>query len=412
MKTGEGGGAAPGAGDVTLDPGLSASLFLAWGWMVLTLVGAVVLMGGEVLPGGRKLSVSLAVFHAVSASTLTGYSATTGLEDFLPWGRAVYTALTVLGCGMALVLGALPVRRLMGLKVGDGAVVGVALGMLASALALGLMTRGGVLECVGALGNSGAYVASVSGASPWFLGVLLPLSLLGGVGAAVVADVAMRLIRGASYTVSTFSRAAVAGAGGVVLLLTGVMYVFWTLASEDRELLSMPTLARSLAAAVSLPAWGVPVENLNRWPRALQLMATLAAGLGLALGGTGAGLGVTTVVTLVRGVWRGLVGGSDESASVFFKALVWAASFGVLCLGTWTVLLVLEPQISADTLLMLAVGSCANVSVAPDVVTVVGPGALVMSGAMLVGRVMTLAALWWMAWPGAGDQERRKSKAV
>jgi hypothetical protein len=390
---------------------LSISLFLAWAWLMLTLVGAVILMGGEVLPGGRKLAVSMAVFHAVSASTLTGYSATTGLEDFLPWGRQVYTGLLIIGSAMALVLGALPAKRLMRLKVSDRAVVTVAIGMLATSLALGIFTRGGVLQSVGALANSGAHLGSVNGSSPWFHGVLLPLSLLGGLGAAVVTDIGLRLFGGARYVVSTYSRDAVAGAAGLVVVLTALLLLCRPVLNEDTEWLSTPTLAHCLAGAVSLPAWGVPTESLNRWPRALQLVATLAAGLGLALGGTGAGLGVTTGVAVLRGVWRGLLQKSGDASPLFFKAIAWTAVFALLCLATWMVLLATEPQISADTLLMLAVGACANVSVSPDVVTVVGPGALVMSLAMLLGRGFTLAVLWWMATPGPGDQERTKSIA-
>ena len=69
----------------------------------------------------------------------------------------------------------------------------------------------------------------------------------------------------------------------------------------------------------------------------------------------------------------------------------WRAERGpVLLLST-------DPDAPADRLLFLCVSATSNVGLSHDPVAIVGPGLYVICAMMLLGRVLPLLVLWWMA---------------
>jgi Trk-type K+ transport system membrane component len=106
-------------------------------------------------------------------------------------------------------------------------------------------------------------------------------------------------------------------------------------------------------------------------------------------------VGVTTVAVLVRSVVMGLRGRSPGRG--FYGSLVYVACWVGLAGVTWLALLSTEPQMQADRLLMLASSASANSGLVHDPVSVVGKGLMVLSAAMVLGRVLSLSYLWWLA---------------
>ncbi|MFN4243913.1 MAG: hypothetical protein ACK4PI_11845 [Tepidisphaerales bacterium] len=93
-----------------------------------------------------------------------------------------------------------------------------------------------------------------------------------------------------------------------------------------------------------------------------------------------------------------LCGGPADRAAMrqWGVASVWLAGQAVLTVLVLVVLLQTEPQLAFDRVLLLAVGSVSLAGVSADPVAVVGPGLLVMSGAMVAGRLWSWGMLWWM----------------
>jgi hypothetical protein len=140
--------------------------------------------------------------------------------------------------------------------------------------------------------------------------------------------------------------------------------------------------------------YGLPIEYATAWPRPLQVLATLATVLGLGLGGTAAGLSVTSAALIVRDLARALMGRP-------VSRLYFAAAGQLAVLAAWIVLVFLgllasEPQISADRLFTLAASSASDSALAHDPISSFGPGLFLMSLSMMVGRALPVAALWLM----------------
>lgn len=380
------------------DPALTTSLYVGWGWMMLTLAGVMLLIGDGVLPGGRRLGVTLAVFHAVSASTLTGYTHTQSVEEFTTWGRGVMLGLTLSGALAVLTIGGLAAKRVARLAVRDSTLLLTTLALLGGAMALSLLFRpagddlvGGLLSFVSAAANSGLHTTPPDVIWPQLHTVLLPLAYLGGLGPVVVIDAWLVLTR-KGHRLSTYSRLTLSAGAAVFLLLTGMFY----LTGPAEMGAGGSALARATAVAGSVASgWGVPVEYANAWPRAVPVLAVLAGATGLAVGAASGGVGATTLAVVVSGLVRG--GRGKAVGRLFFLSLALAVAFAGLAVGTYLLLLTTEPQLQADRLLLLAVGAPANASISDDAVSVVGPGLFVLSLAMLAGRVLTLTAVWAMA---------------
>lgn len=359
-----------------------------WIWLMAVLAVASLLLSEAALAGGIRLSPSRALFHASSAATLTGFTGVPAVGDLRPYGQRLVVGLGYGSATLVLVLGAVVAKRLAGLRVGDGVVVAVAAGLPAVGMGLGAVLGGweGAVAGLGAVSHSGLQVGVSEVAIPVVLGLLMPLAAVGGMGAVVVVDVWLRVVR-RGHRLTDFTRWTLVGGAVVWLALSGAFWVGTT-----------GGLTRAAAVSATAMGWGFPLEFAGAWPRVMQLMVMVACGLGLGVGGAAGGVGVVTGVVAVRGMWGLARGGRVEPDWVRVGgagALV-VAGFMVLMSVTLGLLLYTEPQLAFDRVLMLAVSSVSCAGVSPDPVGVVGPGLMVMSGAMLAGRVWGFVGLWWM----------------
>ena len=105
-----------------------------------------------------------------------------------------------------------------------------------------------------------------------------------------------------------------------------------------------------------------------------------------------AGLRPTTLLVLALGTVALLRGRPDRPAGV---AIAWLFAFVLLFAVTFVVLIALIPQRPADAVALLAAGAVSNhalTAVPPDAT---GPDAWVQATAMVLGRLLSIAALWW-----------------
>jgi Trk-type K+ transport system membrane component len=56
-----------------------------------------------------------------------------------------------------------------------------------------------------------------------------------------------------------------------------------------------------------------------------------------------------------------------------------------------------EPLVPADRILFLVISAASNVGLSHDPIAITGPGLYILSATMLLGRLMPLCVLWWMA---------------
>lgn len=398
------------------DPGLTASLYVAWAWAMATLGGVLLLAGRGILPGDVRLSLPRAIFHAVSASTLTGYTANLGIEEFESTGRWVLTGLSAVGVWCALTLGGLAGRKLATVNRTEemrvGSVLLWATGLLAAAVGVGTVSGGGgvygMVGALGAAGGSGVHLG-LPGAA-YVVGVYGPLFWLGGAGVPAVREVARWAVSGGRRRVSLFTRLTVVGWAAALVTLTTM---YWLATGGD-------DVRRAMELAVVTSGWGLPIEYAAAWPRPMQVVAMLASGAGVGLGGTTAGLGLPTLLGAAVLTWRGVRSAerrsraeASESGAAGAEPWLWAtgllaAAWAMLALATWLLLLMTEPQLGSDRLLMLAVGAASASAVSHDPISLVGGGLLTLSGSMALSRVVPLLGLWGMVLlqEGRRDPER------
>lgn len=84
----------------------------------------------------------------------------------------------------------------------------------------------------------------------------------------------------------------------------------------------------------------------------------------------------------------------DAPARVFAVAMGWVVAYGVLVFAATLGLLAAEPGQPADRLLFLVVSAASNVGLSQNPVSTTGGGLFILSAVMLLGRLLSLAALW------------------
>jgi len=313
------------------------------------------------------------------------------LDEYRWPGQIAALLLTIAGTLLVLIAGGLAVARLAGTGCNvRGIILGAcALELLAIVLGPVMWTRGrdlfqSTFLSVSAVGHSGLHVGGLPGTLDWRTHVvLLPLSILGGLGVAVLLTLAQRLRR--RERLDGFVRLALAlwAAGyviGVIALALLNSDNGWTSAAADASVQSINS--RSIG-------FGYPVgdSRVKQW----ILMLLMATG-GIS-GAAAGGIKLTTLACVFTGLRRVLRG--DAPGRVFAVALAWIGAYGLLVFAGTVGLLATEPGQPADRLLFLVVSAASNVGLSQNPVSTTGSGLFVLSAVMLLGRVLPLAALWW-----------------
>jgi len=388
---------------------LAAAIFIAW--FLFTLISPSILRSGHVVAHGNETTYDRAIFTAISTSTLTGFQQTMGVREMRAAGMGgpvLLLALTFAGSLMTLIVGGLAAGRILRMPHTASQIVWAAataillssLGGAAALAASGQSVFEAIFHSTCAFANSalwlGAYPSTTDG-STWL--VLLPLVALGGLGLPVLIELSDRLFGGPP--ISRHSR--------VVLMLAGLVYLCGLIALVLAQTPAAwsggwfawrNTLASCSVAAINVRTAGIPFESPAVFTVAGQWLLMALMLIGGAPAGAASGLKTTTLWQLARGV-RDVLRGRPVPRP-FGIAAVWLGLF-LLVLFTGVLLLATtDPQIAPDRLLFLCCSALSNVGLSHDLVSITGPGLMVLSLLMLFGRLGSLAVLWWMAETTAG----------
>jgi trk system potassium uptake protein TrkH len=375
------------------------------GWLALIVVVSALTRLPGVVPHGNETTWDRAVFTAVSAGTLSGFQQTMGVAEMAAAGRGgpvLLFLLTLAGTFVSLFVGGLAAARILGTghsarQIAFAAVTAQALATIGGAAAL----MGSVGDAFSALfgaasafGNSGLWLGPVpttTGAATH--AILLPLAILGGLGLPVLIELSNWVF--GKTELSRHSRVVLKSTAAIYLCgFAALMLAQVSAAIAGGWPAWRNTIASCTVAVINTRTAGLPIQSPAAFTGAGQwiLMALMVIGAGSA--GTAGGIKLTTLWHLGRGTREILQG--HTARRIYAIAVVWTAIYGIALFGGMVLLAASESE-SSDRLLFLAISALSNVGLSHDPVSMTGPGLLVLSMLMLIGRIAPFAILWWAA---------------
>lgn len=339
-----------------------------------------------------ELSSARATFQATSVVTLTGFAVSwsdvADLHAGHRWAITLGTAFSTL-CAWAVTLSILQLatRSTQPQRVGVAMawLIGGYVFILALATAYTWFatdkTAAASLEsslsrCVFALGGSGMRWAGEP-SREWLWSVGFPLVVAGLLWPWFVLGGQRMLVK--RTTVSMAACFLV-----VAVVYGGLGFLNAQLVGRDVRIFEIAaTLLDARVAGLTQPL--AEVAPATRW------LTGLIALLGSAPGSTGAGAGVLAIAVLATLAFQPKRADTLPVIAVAWQGvlvigLLWAATFGLL--------LAMLPQLPADRVAVLAAGAVGNVGISVDPVDAADADAFVLSAAMLLGRIASLAMLY------------------
>jgi hypothetical protein len=386
-------------------------LFFGWGALSLPTLNPTLASSFGVLPAGSTIGPDRGLFMSASLLTLTGFEQGFARTADLNWrGWTIVATLTAAGSLVWTTLAGACVSRIAGLGFRWTSILLTNAAMLGAAAVLGAgISRdeswagvmGGALDALGAMAGSGLFVTPTTTSSPHLHLLWAPLGVVGVLGPVVVLDVLRRFTGG--RTISRFSWLAMGGVAASFLV--GMLIFVVQLMPAGHLALSDPgryqaerstAIVNASAAATNVRSPGQFVTSPGDWPRPAQWLAVPLMMLGGVAGGSGTGVGVLSVAVLAWGLWRSWTGAAP--GRVFAAALLWTAAYVVAFFLTLLGMITTQPQMPGDRCVLLAASALSNVGLSPDPVSTTGNGLLVLTLAMLFGRL----GLLWVLWSAAG----------
>jgi Trk-type K+ transport system membrane component len=367
--------------------------------------GAVALLSPKAWPAGQEMAADRAVFAVINAATLTGFPTTRGLSAMPSGGMAQWTVFGLMCAGalLTLIIGGWAISAISGARYRLSHILTASLLMLGISALLGaafLAGSGdfahGAFNGIAALSNCGLTMGKPAAPGDLTTHALrLPLAILGGLGAAVVLEI-LGSLRG--RPLSKQSRSVLLCAAAVYLVGTAILLAMIAGASSA----SWPTaLAQSSAWCLASRTGGF-FTSLSSLPRSAQWFVLILMGIGASSGGTGGGLKSNTLGVLFGGlksVWRG-----DCPGRVVAIAGWWLVAYAVIAGGCMLALAGLTSDLPPDRLLFLSISAASNVGICYDPVSITGPALWVLSGTMLLGRIIPLGMIWCV-WRKAAQEQ-------
>lgn len=362
-------------------------------YLLLVLIGFIVFRHPATMVRGNEMSVDRAMFTSINAVTLTGFQQTLALNEYRWQGKIAALLLTIGGTLTTLIASGMAVTRVARLGWSDRTIVIAACAAQAAVMVVGtLALLGGgrdafasLFLCVSAFGNSGLHVGAlpdVDGARTH--AVLMPLALLGGLGIPVVLSIGVAFRRRGQAP--PYVRLALALWAGSYLVGT-IALMLLNGKGEWRD-----ALATASVQSINSRTTGLPFAIGDARPGQWVLIVLMAVG-GVS-GAAAGGIKLTTLWKLFTGSRAAMRGQSP--GRVFGIAMAWVGLYSLLVFVTLLCLLATEPGQPGDRLLFLVVSAASNVGLAHNPVSIVKEGMFVLSAAMLLGRVLPLAILWWV----------------
>ncbi len=350
--------------------------WLAIAWGIALVLGAVTLILPDALAAQNNVSLKRAVFTATSTSTLSGFEQSFAHPAAFAWHvRIVFLAQILTAALLSLVGGGVLISRLFGLPHTDRAIATMGLIVLFLAGIAGVLTiapneslLASITRGIGALAGAGTTIAG-SGEPTSILrqAIILPLGLAGAAGVVVILE-CWQAIVGKSRLSSH--------ALGVLTMMAGVYLLAMILLMPLVGAFNQTNLMRASDVVSSTMGVGATSQSIGQLPRGSDwvIVAMMLVGVGTLSSGGGIGL-----------AWIRTMG-----TSLLPKLLLWIAIEGGLVLIALVLILQSEPALSGDRAVMLVVASVRNVGLSHGPVSMTGPGLAIMTGLMLVGRLLPL----------------------
>ena len=366
---------------------------LGIGYLMLIVLGVIVFL----LPGatikGNAFSFERCVFTVINAITLTGFQQSVPLDDYGPTGLACVLTLTIIGSLFTLIVGGVGVTRLLRLPFSDARIITATLYTYVVAVSLGAAIvaepgRGLVAsatQAASAFGNSGLYLGRLPSVAEWRTHVaLMPLAFLGALSIPVLLEI----------TDLIFLRRPPSLNSRVVLAISAALYLMGLILLTPWGRADLATvLAAGSGLSIDSRSAGLPLYALGSLSRVSQWVLIVLMLIGAAPGSAGGGMKVTALFHLFRGTKRAL--NRQPGLRITGIAAVMIVSYLALVLVTTLALLATIPEVPGERVLFLAASAVGQVGLSHDYIAFQGAGNYVLSAAMLLGRALPLAILWW-----------------
>jgi trk system potassium uptake protein TrkH len=212
------------------------------------------------------------------------------------------------------------------------------------------------------------------------------LAIIGGLSIPVLLDLTGAIF--GQHKTTTHTR--------IVLRMTALLYLLGLAACMpwgDSAMTWRAALATGSAASIDARTAGLPLVSITGMTRFAQWLIIALMMIGAASGSTAGGLKLTTVFELFRGTDRALR--RQIPGRIFGIAVAWLGLYLLILAGTLLALLAVQPDLPADRLLFIAASAVSCVGLSHDPISMAGGGLVVLSIAMLLGRLVPLAVLWW-----------------
>ncbi len=364
---------------------------------------------------GNELSHHQALFTAVNAATLTGFQQARNPDDYTVAGKVLTFFLMLSGMLFSFICGGAAVVRIARLRFGIREIVAWSIGSICLAAiggGLALQASGGrgaasrgfgesVFQAVSAFGNCGLTLGALGdSSSPACVLVLLPLSVLGGLGLPVLMNGVDRL-RGRGM-LSQHSRTVLVWTAGSYVVITVLLFLLRWPGVNASFSFWHSALVEASQQAINARSAGFEFQFASRLPQAITFALVLVMIVGASPGGSAGGLKVTTIAELTRGTREALTGraggqlAEQPRGRPFGAAIVWLLVYLLMLCGSTVALLMTEPEIHLDRTLFLAASALGNVGLSHNPIDVSTAGLYVLSATMVLGRVAPVMMLWYV----------------
>jgi trk system potassium uptake protein TrkH len=385
-----------------LNPSLLVPLYCS-----MIVLGYLLYARGMATTAGNELSRHQSLFTAVNAATLTGFQQARNPDNYTPFGQALTFILMIAGILFSFLCGGTAVVRITRLRFTHFHLIAWAVGsvfLVAIGGGFALKMAGSdpvnprsfgddMFQAISAFGNNGlslGQLPTVSSAAT--LLVLLPLSILGGMGLPVLMDLVDR-VRGRGK-ISDHTRTVLSWTAGSYLVLTILLYlVRWPGVNASGSFWRSAFVEAS-QQAINTRSAGFAFQAVSSLPQAITFLMILAMVIGASSAGTAGGLKVTTLAVLTRGTRDVL--GNRPTARVFGAAIVWALIYLGMLAASTVALLITEPEIHLDRTLFLAASALGNVGLSHNPIDASTAGLYVLSITMMLGRIAPVMMLWYL----------------
>ncbi|MDP9173303.1 MAG: hypothetical protein M3O30_05495 [Planctomycetota bacterium] len=367
-------------------------------YLAVILVGFLLIhIFGMTTPNGVR-----ALFTAINAATLTGFRQNPGLSSFNALGQWIVLVLVIAGSLFSMIVGGMAVTRVTGMRFSDRRIAIAAAVAIATALAIGAVlprepdqTLVSIfLLTVGAFANCGLYLGHLPSESSLLTHLLiLPLTILGGLGLPVLMECWSAVLY--FKPLSKHSRVVLVMSAGAYVIGFALLVGLDLAAHHWKEWSASNAVKVGSVLAVQSRTGGLPIVPFSQTSAAMLWVVIILMGVGASPAGTGGGLKTTTLVELFRGT-RDLLEGRPGRRSLGI-AVVWLGAYAAMVIFAVILFSHVNPTNSSDGLIFNAVSAVSNVGFSISEVPDERRAMFGYSAVMLLGRMVPLMILWWLA---------------